>query len=100
MQFNVGSSGCDEIDFLFRAINVLATHELRREAFAVGTCIQSVQQVDYLKLEAMLHVFRNSLIAARHKQVWLHVWNECRRLAYAHQHAFQAEAFSANEIDR
>ena len=83
--------GSDEVDLLFRAVDGLGTPEMQRESQSVEAYLRAMQFGEYLRFEAMLH--RNALIVAGHKQVWLPVLNECRRLVSARQHAARARAF-------
>ena len=92
--------GSDEVDLLFRAVDGLGTPEIQRESQSVEAYLRAMQFGEYLRFEAMLHAYRTALIAAGHKQVWLPVWNECKRLVSAHQHATRARAFYANLTDR
>ncbi len=92
--------GSGEVDLLCRAVDGLGTPEIQRESQSVEAYLRAMQSGECERFEAMLHAYRTALIAAGHKQVWLPVWNECRRLVSAHQHAARARACDASLTDR
>ena len=57
----------------------------RQEATIIEEYVHSLSWADYLRIEAMIYAFRNSLTAAGEMGTLFAVWVECRRIVRAHQ---------------
>ena len=78
-------NGRDEFDCLFDAVRSVASPSTLQGGTIIETYIRSLPWADYLRIEALIYVFRNSLAEAEETDILFAVWDECRRIVRTHQ---------------